>query len=837
MTKDDILGALAKGDKTQEELERISPVSDKRLIRMLRELIFAGLITYDGTTYHDIRNTKLQLAKVVTKKAAFVYANLVRENHMDVRLAGSVADTLLIGDYVYLYCDIDRFGPRDARFFCALQEIKEIKGNYRIGTDGNPELVIPYLEAARITVAVKENLAKDVGIGDFVDATILERKAGLITVRIDRLLVKAGEVGADISQIIAANDAPLHFPEEVLEEAKAIPQQLQPQDYIGRKDLRDECIVTVDGEDSRDFDDAVSAKETDYGWEVGVHIADVANYVRPGHPLDDEAQKRGTSIYVADRVVPMLPVELSNGICSLNPNVDRLTLTCRAQIDKMGNVFKADIYPSVIKSHGRLTYTQVNELYKTGKSDLSPEIQKTLLVLRDCSKAVRARREKQGAMKLDSVELHFTLDDKGFPTDVQIKTQDEAEKMIEDMMIVANCEVAKFLHKADIPTLYRIHENPPDEKLAILITYVKKLGLIKFFPEKGKITPAALNQFMASIKDENFKKSLSIVLLRSMAKARYSPDEVGHFGLAETDYLHFTSPIRRYPDTVVHRTLHDFVFDHKPLDKKARYDALKDLGDDLSADERRAQTIERSVDDLESAKYMSARISQQFHGFVVSFVDFGMFVQLDNGIEGLLPFEYINEDRFFYDDRHLTVKDITKEAEYNLGDPIDVCVFSCNVQNRKVTFCSPEFMAELGRNLTPEQMEALKKNDAKIMTESQYLSQRHEQYMLKTHRSRFGFRSSGSSFGGGFNHNHGFSHDSHGHDFHGEHRDYQGHGSFHGDHYGSSANRFGNKTHYRHDDNHGFHKYNGNHGNYHDGNKGPSDDGKQGGNTDGGKGE
>lgn len=810
MTKDEIMDALKTGEKTEDEIAKLSPVSPTRLRRMLIELIFSGLISFDGTKYKDIRNGNLQLGKVVTKKASFVYLNLVRMDHMDVRLAGSHADTMLIGDYAYLYCDVDRFGPHDARFFCELQTIKEIKGNYRIGTAGSPELVIPYLEAANIAVAVAENKAEDVGIGDFVSATILKREAGKITVRIDRLLVKAGQVGSDISQIIAANDAPLNFPQNAIDEAKSIPQTLQPQDYLDRHDLREECIVTVDGEDSRDFDDAVSAKKTDYGWEVGIHIADVANYVKPGHPLDDEARSRGTSIYVADRVVPMLPVELSNGICSLNPNVDRLTLTCRAQIDRNGNVFKSEIYPSVIRSHGRLTYTQVNELYKTGKSDsLSPEIQDTLHILKECADAVRARRERQGTMKLDSVELHFNLDEKGFPIEVEKKTQDVAELMIEDMMIVANCEVAKFLHAKDIPTLYRIHEVPPEEKLAILIAYVKKLGLIKFFPPKGGVTPASLNRFMAVIKDPNLKKAMSIVLLRSMAKARYSPDEVGHFGLAEPEYLHFTSPIRRYPDTVVHRTLHDFVFANKPLDKKARYDQLKDLGDDLSADEKRAQTIERSVDDLESAKYMSARISQKFHGFIVSFIDFGMFVQLDNGIEGLLPFEYINENRFFYDDKHLTAKDTTTDREYNLGEEIDVCVFACNVSGRKVTFCSPEFMDELGRNLSPEQLASLKSNNAAIMTESQYLAHRHQEYMFKNKRPRFGgFRSTGASFtgfhhdaphGGDHFHSNGFHHD--------DHRaggGYQGHGGLHRPTGPGGKPAFGDKTHYRHDDNFRF---------------------------------
>lgn len=743
MNKEDIINSLKKkGPQTEAELSQIGPCTADRLHRMLYELVFEGKISFDGTKYTCIVGTHVELGKCVSKKNKFVFVNLVRENKIDVKLTGRASDDMLIGDYCYVICDFDRFGYNDARYFCPLQNITELKGNYKNDENGDGALSIGYLDLAGYQIRVKECVPEHVGIGDYVSATILARKPKLLEVRIDKVLVQAGNVGSDISQIIASHDAPMNFPEEVMDEAKAIPQALRPEDYADRKDLRDECIVTIDGDDSRDFDDAVSIEKKDYGWTIGVHIADVAYYVRPGHPLDNEAKNRGTSIYVADRVVPMLPFELSNGICSLNPDVDRLTITCRSDIDLRGNVIRSEVYPSVIRSHGRLTYNQVNHFFETGESDVfSDEIKKSLTELRACAAAIRARREKQGAMKLDSTELHFKLDENEFPVEVEIKTQDESEKMIEDMMVVANCEVAKLLHKLDIPTLYRVHENPPKEKLDLLIAYVKKLGMMSKFPNKENITPKALSDFLGQVDDEKLRKAMSIVMLRSMAKARYTPEPLGHFGLAEPDYLHFTSPIRRYPDTVVHRTLHEFVFNHKPFDKVSRHDYLESLGDDLSGDEKRAQAIERSVDDLESSKYMSTHIGEKFHGFIVSFIDFGMFIQLDNGIEGLLPFEYMSLDKYEYDDRTLTVRDVTpgNEHEYNLGDDIDVCVYSCNINNRRITFCSEAFFEELGRNLTPEQMEALKKNDITVTTEAEYLKNRHDEYRFSHRRpSKFG---------------------------------------------------------------------------------------------------
>ena len=324
----------------------------------------------------------------------------------------------------------------------------------------------------------------------------------------------------------------------------------------------------------------------------------------------------------------MLPTELSNGICSLNPNVDRFTLSVEMSVDSRGNVFQSSIHKGVIRSKARLTYTEVNDLLEGEESDLPEEIQTMLKTLDKAAQIIRARRTKNGALDLDSTELKFYLDSMGRPLEVSKRVQKEGEKLIEDLMIIANVSVAKMLEDAGIPTLFRIHENPPTAKIDEFRAFARKLYVGKDFP--SIITPKALQSWLESIDDEEKKKTVSRLMLRSLAKARYSPDNTGHFGLAEDDYLHFTSPIRRYPDLIVHRCCKEYLIGKKRVPSDL-YDYLTLEGEHTSYTERRATEIERAVDDLESTKYMTKHLEEYFDAKVTGFAKFGMFVELENG--------------------------------------------------------------------------------------------------------------------------------------------------------------------------------------------------------------
>jgi VacB/RNase II family 3'-5' exoribonuclease len=474
-----------------------------------------------------------------------------------------------------------------------------------------------------------------------------------------------------------------------------IPQTISDKDIEGREDYRKQTIVTIDGADALDFDDAVSCEKITNGYRIGVYIADVSYYVTPNTPLDDEASKRGTSIYVADRVVPMLPTELSNGICSLNPNVDRLVLSVIMDVDQAGNVYRSVIKPGVINSHGRLTYGEVNDLFsKNEKGEMSSSIVQMLFLMREATALIRARRERQGALDLDSTELKFNLDEQGNPTEVIKRDQGEGEKMIEDLMIIANVEVAKFLSDQKIPTLYRVHDNPPSEKIELFKQFLRNIKLIQDFP--SSVTSSTVSHWYNSITDPDTKFAVSGFLLRSLAKAKYSPDNTGHFGLAEENYLHFTSPIRRYPDLIVHRTLRRFVFNQETFDYDHLHTILENLGVATSAAERRAADIEREVDDLESCKYMTKHIGEEFTGVVVGLVSKGMFLELSNGIEVFLAISDIDPtQRYTYSERHMDIQSTERDEDDNLvffrlGSKLNVIISDVTMEDETVHAMTPE---------------------------------------------------------------------------------------------------------------------------------------------------
>lgn len=720
MTEKQIINLLKRQQLSlkalQEKAEAVSNQQQKELDDILIHLQDIGVVGKDNFFYYLLNDKGDFLAKVTTKTTNYVILKNVNTGE-EVKLSGKDADYLLIGDLVYAK-EYQKNIYHCSRYY---KSNLTLKGKFSLNKDGKQILVVDYLLAASrkvIVESIEDGL--DINQGDLVEATITNNDNTIIYVHVNKVLVKSDDVGSDISIIAYENDARLEFPESVMNEANSIQQELTEADYLNRTDFRNHTVITIDGDDACDFDDAVEVSRYGNGYEIVVHIADVTHYVKKNHPLDDEALLRGTSIYVADRVIPMLPFALSNGICSLNPNVDRLVLSVTMDVDALGNVFSSKVERGVIKSKGRLTYRQVNAYFDGIDQGYSKEINETLTILHEASKKIRRRRHLNGAIDLDSTELKYKLDENGTPISVTKIVPGEAEMMIEDLMIIANCTIAKMLMQIKAPVLYRIHEAPTSSKIATFKNFLKRVDLVKSFPREEDITPGRLNDFLASIKDDALRSSVSYMMLRAMCKAEYSPEEVGHFGLAELYYCHFTSPIRRYPDDIIHREVKDYLIDKKEFDYDDLYQYLDFQGKNLSDLEVKADVIERDVNDLEACKYMLNHIGEFYHGRVIGLVQSGLFIETEIGIEGFLPYRSLLDDHYRFNEKAYAAFGEETDNVYSIGTPIDIRVVSANVKSRKIDFVTPDFYEKFVLHLTDEEKEKLSENGVTILDDYSY---------------------------------------------------------------------------------------------------------------------
>ena len=492
--------------------------------------------------------------------------------------------------------------------------------------------------------------------------------------------------GVDISAILLDYDIVSEFPEDVLEQANAI-EEVSESEKEGRKDLTEETIITIDGDSSKDFDDAVGVTKTDYGWLLKVCIADVSHYVTYNSPLDKEAYKRGTSTYVTDRVVPMLPQVLSNGICSLNPDVVRLTLTCEMEVRKDGYIQDYKIYPSYIRSHARMTYRNVNKMLDGDTSTISKYefLNEMIHDLRDCADSIRNQRHQKGAIDFETEEAEIIVDEKGYPTDIRVRERGHAERIIEDCMIAANVSVADYMNKNETPSLYRIHAEPEIKKLRSFEETSSLLGC-KFVMKKANVTPKEIQSYLEKyIDDENYP-IISSILLRCMQKAKYDPKCLGHFGLAEDEYLHFTSPIRRYPDLIVHRMLWKYVFNKNTDDKAIDEKLMDDYAEQTSMCERNSIDAEREVEDMKKAEYMEARIGQKYEAIITSVTSYGFYAALDNTVEGLVSISSLTDDYYMFDSRTSSLVGTGRHKRYGIGDKVEIVVLSASKDTHKIDF-------------------------------------------------------------------------------------------------------------------------------------------------------
>lgn len=495
-----------------------------------------------------------------------------------------------------------------------------------------------------------------------------------------------GDVGIDVLEVLESMDIVSEFPDDVLAEANAISDSPSSKDLIGRVDLRQEITFTIDGADAKDLDDAIHIKPLANGnYELGVHIADVSYYVTEGSALDREAVARGTSVYVTDRVVPMLPERLSNGICSLNPNVDRLTHSAIMEIDSNGRVLNHQICQSVIKTTYRMTYSAVNDMIAGNQESLETyaAIAESVEHMVKLHKILEKMRVKRGALNFDTSEARIIVNDKGMPVDIVVRQRGIAERMIESFMLAANECVAEHFAKAKLPFIYRIHEEPKAEKLQKFIDYASVFG-IQIQGTANKITQEALQNFMAKVEGKPGAEVLNMMLLRSMQQARYSENNHGHYGLAAEYYTHFTSPIRRYPDLLVHRMIRDYT--QATEDKRDHFaQVIPELASSSSRLERRAIDAERVVEAMKKAEYMEEYVGDEFDGIVASVVKFGLFVELPNTIEGLIHITSLPE-YYQYNERTMTLQGEKSGKVFKVGQAIRVKLTKADKETGDIDF-------------------------------------------------------------------------------------------------------------------------------------------------------
>lgn len=495
--------------------------------------------------------------------------------------------------------------------------------------------------------------------------------------------------GVDITSVLYEHNIKCEFDEETLDEAMNVNETISKKDYENRTDFTNDMVITIDGDDAKDLDDAISVEKIQHGYRLSVHIADVSHYVQANTAIDNEAFTRGTSVYVTDRVVPMLPHLLSNGICSLNPNVERLTMSCIMDINVIGDIMDYKIVQGVIKSKYRMTYNKVNQIL--AKDDESMKEYQPIVAMIDdmkkLSKIIRKRREDLGAIDFDKKENKIIVDDKGKPVDVVLRTRGESERIIEDFMIAANECVATHMKWQEIACLYRVHEHPNPKKIKEFIKTAKILGY-NFKGNINSLRPKQCQQMLIQAKGKDEYQVLSTFLLRCMAKARYDGNCLGHFGLALENYLHFTSPIRRYPDLLVHRMIRKYCIEQCIDENDIRNDDeyIEQAAIQSSEKERCAVDAEREVNDMKSAEYMSKFIGHQFYGIISSITKFGMFIELDNAIEGLVHVSNMNNDHYKYEENARTLIGERTGKVYKIGQKVKVEVLGANKFKREIDF-------------------------------------------------------------------------------------------------------------------------------------------------------
>lgn len=568
----------------------------------------------------------------------------------------------------------------------------KIVGLYQVAKGKHYGFVIPDNQRFLQDIFVPEERAKGAVDGHkvVVELTSYGSDNAKPEGKIVEILGHVNDPGVDIMSIVKSYDLPVEFPEKVMNQAERVPEEVSDADMAGRKDLREWVMVTIDGEDAKDLDDAVSLTRTEDGknWILGVHIADVANYVQERSALDREALHRGTSVYLADRVIPMLPHRLSNGICSLNAGVDRLAMSCIMTVDAKGDVIDHEICESVIRVNERMSYTSVKKILEdhdeeetTRYIDLVPMFEE----MEQLAGILRNRRHQRGSIDFDFPESKIMLDEEGHPMEIRSYDRNVATKIIEDFMLLANETVAEEYYWREIPFVYRVHETPDEDKIKKLAILINNFGYSLHISDE--VRPGQIQKLLTKIQGTPQETMISRLALRSMKQARYTPENDGHFGLAARYYTHFTSPIRRYPDLQIHRIIKDDLRGRMNEKKMEHYQTiLPEVTRQASETERRAEEAERETIRLKKAEYMEAHIGEVFEGVISGITNWGIYVELSNTIEGLVHVANMYDDHYdYYEDRYEMVGEHTGKT-YKLGETVYVRVIDADCLTRTIDF-------------------------------------------------------------------------------------------------------------------------------------------------------
>ncbi|WP_240371113.1 ribonuclease R [Anoxybacteroides rupiense] len=683
---------------TVQELEEAFGIEDaaefKEFVKALVSLEEDGLVVRTRSNRYGVpEKMNLVRGKVTGHSKGFAF--VVPEDPLldDIFIPPSELKNAMHGDTVLVRINPHASGARKEGTIVRIIErgVTEIVGTYT--ESKNFGFVIPDDKKIVNDIFIPKHAANGAVEGHKVVVRLTTYPEGRISAEgeIIQILGHKNDPGVDILSIIYKHGLPMQFPEEVIAHANSISDTISAEDLQDRRDLRDQLIVTIDGADAKDLDDAVTVTKLENGhYKLGVHIADVSHYVTEGSPIDREANERGTSVYLVDRVIPMIPHRLSNGICSLNPKVDRLTLSCEMEINERGDIVSHEIFQSVIRTAERMTYSDVNKILVDRDEELRKKYEPLVPMfelMAELADILRTKRMNRGAIDFDFKEAKVLVDENGKPYDVILRERSVAERLIEEFMLAANETVAEHFHWMNVPFIYRVHEDPKPEKLQRFLEFITNFGYVV----KGtgnQIHPRALQEILEAVRGEPEEMVVSTVMLRSMKQARYDAESLGHYGLSTEFYTHFTSPIRRYPDLIVHRLIRTYLINGK-IDNQTQQkwaEQLPDIAEHASNMERRAVEAERETDDLKKTEFMEDKIGMEFDGIISSVTNFGLFVELPNTIEGLVHVSYLTDDYYRYDEHHYAMIGERTGKMYRIGDEITVRVINVNKEERIVDF-------------------------------------------------------------------------------------------------------------------------------------------------------